>query len=90
MYIHRDILLSMTTKVQKWGNSLAVRLPKHVARAAFFKAGTPVVIRHERQGVVIAPKNEHEPTLEELIAQIDPNNLPEKVDWGKPVGREIW
>ena len=80
----------MTTKVQKWGNSLAVRLPKHVARAAFFKAGTPVVIRQERQGVVIALHNSREPTLEELIAQITPENRYEKIDWGPRRGNEIW
>jgi len=80
----------MTTKVQKWGNSLAVRLPKHVARAALFKAGTPVVIRHEQQGVVIASQNSHEPTLEELIAQITPKNRYEKIDWGPRRGNEIW
>ena len=80
----------MTTKVQKWGNSLAVRLPKHVARAALFKAGTPVVIRHEQQGVVIVLKSERGPTIEELAAQITPENRHEEIDWGPPVGKEIW
>lgn len=80
----------MTTKVQKWGNSLAVRLPKDVARALSFKAGTPVSIRQERRGILIMSKSEREPTLEELIAQINPKNLPERIDWGPPRGKEIW
>lgn len=80
----------MTTKIQKWGNSLAVRLPKNIARAFSFKAGTPVVIKHDLRGIIVSPKNDAEPTLEEMIAQIDPKNLPEKIDWGKPVGNEIW
>jgi len=79
----------MTTKVQKWGNSLAVRLPKNIVRKTF-KVGMPVIIKRERSRIIILPKNAPEPTLEELIAQIDPKNLPEKIDWGKPVGKEIW
>lgn len=80
----------MTTKVQKWGNSLAVRLPKHIARALSFKAGTAVSIKQERRRIVIVPKNEHEPTLEELVAQITPENRHEEIDWGPPVGKEVW
>ncbi|MDO8594012.1 MAG: AbrB/MazE/SpoVT family DNA-binding domain-containing protein [bacterium] len=80
----------MNTKVQKWGNSLAVRLPKNVARAALFKAGTPVIVKHERRGVFIESKSEHEPTLEELVAQITPENRYEKIDWGPRRGNEIW
>jgi len=80
----------MNTKVQKWGNSLAVRLPKAIARAALFKAGTPVFIKQDLRGITIVPKSAKEPTFEEMIAQIDPKNLPEKIDWGEPVGNEIW
>lgn len=80
----------MNTKVQKWGNSLAVRLPKQIARAASLKAGTPVIIKHERRRVIVTPKGDAAPTLEELLAQIKPENIPEKIDWGKPVGKEIW
>lgn len=80
----------MTTKVQKWGNSLAVRLPKHLARAASFKAGTPVVITRDRRGIMVMSKSVPEPTLEELIAQITPENRYEKIDWGPRRGNEIW
>lgn len=80
----------MTTKVQKWGNSLAVRLPRHITRGMSFRAGTPVSIRQERRRVVIVLKNEREPTLEELVAQITPENRYEKIDWGPPRGNEIW
>ena len=80
----------MNTKVQKWGNSLAVRFPKHLARALAFKAGTPVSLKQERRGVMITSKNVPEPTLEELIAQITPENRYEKIDWGRRRGNEIW
>lgn len=77
----------MTTKVQKWGNSLAVRLPKDMARALSFKAGTPVSVKQERRGIMIVPKSEQEPTLEELVEQITPENRHEEIDWGLPAGK---
>ena len=80
----------MTTKVQKWGNSLAVRLPKAMARAALFKAGTPVFIKQDRRGIMIVPKTAQARTLEEMIAQITPENRYEKIDWGPRRGKEIW
>ncbi|MBI1974887.1 MAG: AbrB/MazE/SpoVT family DNA-binding domain-containing protein [Parcubacteria group bacterium] len=80
----------MTTKIQKWGNSLAVRLPKNLARALSFRAGTPVSIKQEWWGVRIVPKKTPEPTLEELVAQITPENRYEKIDWGPRRGNEIW
>lgn len=80
----------MVTKVQKWGNSLAVRLPRHITRGMSFRAGTPVSIRQERRRVVIVLKSERGPTVEELAAQITPENRHEEIDWGPPVGKEIW
>ena len=43
----------MTTKVQKWGNSLAVRLPKEMIRRLALKEGSGVVVRHDRDMIII-------------------------------------
>ena len=82
----------MSTKVQKWGNSLAVRIPESVIEDVGFKAGREVVVRSERDTVVISPKpaKKKRRTLAELVARIRPVNLHGEIDWGKPVGREIW
>lgn len=81
----------MTTKVQKWGNSLAVRIPSRVAKRLGFKAGSHVTTRESLRGLIIEPVGAHRAeTLDDLLSQIDPNNLPEKIDWGPPVGNEIW
>jgi antitoxin MazE len=81
----------MTTKVQKWGNSLAIRIPSHTAKRLGLKAGSKVRTRETLNEIIIEPVvKRREETLEDLVAQIDPKNLPEKVDWGKPVGNEIW
>ena len=43
----------MTTKVQKWGNSLAVRLPKEMVQHLALKEGSGVVVRHDRDAIII-------------------------------------
>ena len=52
--------------------------------------GTKVEIKPEHHGIVIKPTKEKEETLEELVAKITPKNRHEKIDWGKPRGKEIW
>jgi len=79
----------MTTKVQKLGNSLGIHIPKKFTEALSFKKGSPVSIRKIGKSLIIELKEEEE-TLESLLAQITPENRHEEIDWGGPVGREIW
>ena len=81
----------MSTKVQKWGNSLAVRIPDDVVEEAGFTPGKEVTVKNVRNTVVITPTHaKKRPTLAELVARITPESLHEEIDWGKPVGKEIW
>lgn len=79
----------MTRKIQKWGNSYAVRLPKATVERLGLLEGTEVDIREEVTGISITPITKPE-TLDELVARITPETLHESVDWGEPVGREAW
>lgn len=81
----------MSTKVQKWGNSLAVRIPDDVVEEAGFTPGKEVTVKNVRNTVVIAlVRAKKRPTLEELVARITPENRHPAIDWGKPMGKEIW
>ena len=73
--------------VVKWGNSLAVRIPKHVAVEASMKEGDAVTIKASK-GKIEVRRAERTPTLEELVAQITPENRHPETDWGPDVGRE--
>ena len=79
----------METTIQKWGNSLAVRLPKSVAQKLALRAGCRVRVYEEGKEVIIAPTRKAERSLKELLAMITPENLHAETDWGKPRGREI-
>lgn len=79
----------MTTKVQKWGNSLGVRIPQKLAKKLAICDGSEVEISEGENGIMIKPVFS-EPTLEELLSRVTDENRHDFVDWGKPEGKEIW
>ncbi len=76
------------TQVVKWGNSLAVRIPKAVAERARIQEGDSIVVE-ARKGHVQIRSVERIPTLEELVAQITPENRYGETNWGPNVGKEV-
>jgi antitoxin MazE len=75
-------------QVVKWGNSLAVRIPKAVAQEARVQEGDSIVIE-ALDGHIRILRAEQIPTLEELVAQITPENRYEETAWGRERGKEI-
>ena len=80
----------MRTKVQKWGNSLAVRIPKIFAEEVGLTDETSIELRLVKGGLVIEPTSEYAPTLAELLDGITDENRHEEFSWGGPVGDELW
>ena len=78
----------MSTTVQKWGNSLGVRIPKHLAQQARLHEGARVDLVADADRIIIRPVVV--PTLEALLSGLDRNSEPELVNWDQPVGREVW
>ena len=76
-------------KIAKWGNSLAVRIPKTVAEQARLQEGDAILIEVPEGQIRLRPA-QRIPTLKELVAQITPENRHREIDWGPDVGREIW
>ena len=80
----------MLATVSKWGNSLALRIPKALADEAGLETGSQVELIPEDGQIRIVPSKRPRYTLEELVAGITPENRHEEWDTGPPVGREIW
>ncbi|EYB68354.1 ppGpp-regulated growth inhibitor suppressor ChpR/MazE [Deinococcus phoenicis] len=80
----------MKGQIQKWGNSLALRIPKGIAEEAHLQQRTPVEIRMSEGQIVITPLRAPRYRLEELLANIQPGQLHGETDWGVPQGREEW
>ena len=80
----------MQTKIQKWGNSLAIRIPKSFALDINLKQDELVDLSVDESKIVITPIGEKKYSLEELLKGVSENNLHGELDTGSPIGKEIW
>jgi len=78
----------MEAMVQKWGNSLGIRIPNLIVREFSLKNGSVVNINDNGNEIVIKPIKKSR--LSEMLDKINGQNLHQELDWGKPVGKEIW
>jgi antitoxin MazE len=76
--------------IKRWGNNLGVRLPAAVARAAHLHADQRVRVSVEDGLIVIRPETEAPLTLEQRLAQFDPERHGGEAMATKPVGAERW
>ena len=65
----------MVTKIQKWGNSLGLRIPKAVARGAQVREGTTVMLAVSNGRLIVAPVQPRAYDLETLLARVTRKNL---------------
>jgi antitoxin MazE len=79
----------MKTRVQKWGNSLAVRIPKPFAEGAGFEESTQIEVSLEKGGIRLAPIHLRK-SLSELLSKVTKRNLHGEIKSGPAVGREVW
>ena len=80
---------AVRSRIVKWGNSQAVRIPKKVLDQARLMEGEELAIRVEAGRITLESLNS-KLTLKSLVAQITPENQHHELDWGKGVGKEVW
>jgi len=78
------------TAVQKWGNSLAIRIPQAFAQESQLTNGTKVNLQLKAGKLVISRARKRRYQLSDLLAKVSKTNRHLETDWGRPVGREIW
>jgi antitoxin MazE len=76
-------------RIQRWGNSLALRIPKAVAAEAGLREDAPVELSLSRGKLVVRPVAEEITSLEELLQGVTADNLHGEWDTGPAVGREL-
>jgi antitoxin MazE len=79
----------MITVVTKWGNSQGVRIPRDILDIADISNGDPVEITAEKNSIIIR-KHHKRKSIRELFEGFDGAYAPEEMDWGGPVGNEVW
>ena len=87
MYIQGGI--AMETVLKKWGNSQGIRLPKNLLNELKWKNGDKLSLTIKNNKIVIEPQQKHK-TIKELFKDYEGDYVKEEIDWGEPVGKEIW
>ena len=80
----------MQTRIQKWGNSLGLRIPKSFAKQAGVEAGSEVDLSVEGSDLVVRSKRHPRYQLAELLRGVTARNLHKEIDTGPPMGGEAW
>lgn len=81
----------MTTNIQKWGNSQGVRIPKILLDAVKWNENEEIVILVENDKIIIEKaQNKERKNIKELFEDYEGEYEPVQMDWGDPVGEEIW
>jgi len=81
----------METTIQKWGNSLAVRLPKELARKLKLREGSAVLVTEDtKRRIVIKHTLKKKVHLAELVSKISPDTMHHELSWSAPQGKEAW
>ena len=80
----------MKTQVRKWGNSLALRIPKAYASDLGLEPESAVELVLEDGSLVVRPAVEAEYRLDELLSRVSESNIHGEHDWGEATGGEEW
>lgn len=80
----------MRVQVQKWGNSLALRIPKSFAQETNLDQGSVVDLSLKAGEIIVKPVAEEEYSLEELLSQVTKENTHPEISTGGPRGKEVW
>ncbi len=80
----------MTTVVARWGNSLAIRLPRALVEQVQMSEGTSISFSVSGNSIIITPHSRKKYTLDELLEGMTPDKFHSEIDTGVSVGNEVW
>ncbi len=78
----------MKAIIQKWGNSLGVRIPSIIAKDLMLENGSKVELIEENDKIIIQPQKG--PRLEDLLQAINESNIHKEMEFDGPYGNEAW
>lgn len=79
----------MITTIQKWGNSQGIRIPKILLDIVQWREDEQLILSADKDKIIIE-KAEPRKNIMELFADFDGEYVPIDMDWGEPVGEEVW
>ncbi|MGA2593362.1 MAG: AbrB/MazE/SpoVT family DNA-binding domain-containing protein [Bryobacteraceae bacterium] len=82
--------MSNHSQVSKWGNSLAVRIPRGIAKEARLAEGDRLTLNLATDGSIVLRSARRKYELRQLVSRITARNRHSETEWGTPMGRESW
>lgn len=80
----------MIAIIQKWGNSLGVRIPKPLAQDASLKEGVAIEMSVQDGRLILEAQKPQRYQLDTLLKSVNSKNIHKEIAVGNPVGRETW
>ena len=81
---------TMEARLQKWGNSLGIRIPSSILKSLNIKPNEILNIEQEEEKIVISIPKKKKISLEESFKNYHGDNLAKDFSWDDPMGKEIW
>lgn len=79
----------METSIQKWGNSQGIRIPKFLLDVVHWSENERLSMNASEDRIVITKANSRK-NIMELFADYEDEYTPVELNWGEPVGEEVW
>ena len=79
-----------TTTIQKWGNSQGIRIPKFLLDEVNWNGNEQLIVIADKDRLIIEKAKPKRKTISELFADFEGEYVPVEMDWGQPVGEEVW
>lgn len=80
----------MEIKLQRWGNSDGIRIPKSILSSLHMKTNDVLLIEQVEDKIVISKSNKEKVSLKELFQQYHGKNLAKEYEWDEAQGKELW
>jgi antitoxin MazE len=80
----------MQSRIQKWGNSLALRIPNAFARQSRVKTGSLVDLSLRGGRLIVTPVAAEPTSLKKLLRGVNAKNIHKNLEFGAPQGKEVW
>lgn len=80
----------MEARLQKWGNSMGIRIPSNILKSLNIKANDILNIEQEENRIIISIPKRKKISLAERFKKYPGKNLAKEFSWDENVGREIW
>ena len=80
----------MEARLQKWGNSMGIRIPSSILKTLNLKVNDVLEIVEDDNKIIITVRKNKKISLSERFEKYKGKNEVTSYDWGKPVGKEIW